>query len=103
MPNDRLPLVTPGEILLEEFLKPLGLSQNRLGRDLNVPAQRVSQIVRGRRAITTDTALRLAAYFGTTPQFWLNLQNEYDLRLAAQTRQTEQIRREVRPREQTAA
>lgn len=103
MPSDRLPLVSPGEILLEEFLKPLGLSQNRLGRDLNVPAQRVSQIVRGRRAITTDTALRLAAYFGTTPQFWLNLQTEYDLRLAAQTRQTDRIRREVRPWEQPAA
>ncbi|MEW5774261.1 MAG: HigA family addiction module antitoxin [Thermodesulfobacteriota bacterium] len=103
MPSNRLPLVTPGEILLEEFLKPLGLSQNRLGRDLNVPAQRVSQIVRGKRAITTDTALRLSAYFGTTPQFWLNLQTEYDLRLAAETRHTEQVRREVRRLEQTAA
>jgi len=103
MPSDRLPLVTPGEILLEEFLKPLGLSQNRLGRDLNVPAQRISQIVRGQRSITTDTALRLAAYFGTTPQFWLNLQNEYDLRLAAETRLTEQVRREVRRLERPAA
>lgn len=103
MPNNRLPLVTPGEILLEEFLKPLGLSQNRLGRDLNVPAQRINQIIRGQRAISTDTALRLAAYFGTTPQFWLNLQTEYDLRLAAETRHTEQVHREVRRLEQSAA
>jgi antitoxin HigA-1 len=65
----------PGEILLEEYLNPLGLSQKKLDRDLGIPAQRVNAIVRNRRAITVDTALRLARYFKTTPQFWLNLQN----------------------------
>ena len=73
MAKKRQAPVHPGEILLEEFLKPLGISQNRLGRDLNIPAQRVNDIVRGTRAVTVDTALRLARYFKTTPQSWLNL------------------------------
>ena len=90
--------VHPGEILLEEFLKPLGISQNRLGRDLNIPAQRVNEIVRGMRAVTVDTALRLARYFKTTPQFWLNLQVHYDLEMAEASRLVERVKREVRAR-----
>jgi len=96
MAAKRLSPVHPGEILLEEFLKPLKISQNRLGRDLGVPAQRINEIIRGRRAITVDTALRLAKYFGTTPQFWLNLQAHYDLEMAVETRLVEKINREVR-------
>jgi addiction module HigA family antidote len=72
----------PGEILSEEFMQPLGLSANALGRVLDVPANRISDIVRGRRAVTADTAKRLAAAFSTTPQFWLNLQANYDLSVA---------------------
>jgi antitoxin HigA-1 len=93
--------VHPGEILLEEFLKPLGISQNRLGRDLNIPPQRVNDIVRGLRAVTVDTALRLARYFKTTPQFWLNLQAHYDLEMAQESRLVERVNREVREREGT--
>jgi addiction module HigA family antidote len=99
MMSQKLPPVHPGEILLEEYLKPLGISQNKLGRDLNVPAQRINEIVRGQRAITVDTALRLARYFQTSPQFWLNLQARYDLEMAEETRLVEQIIREVRERE----
>ena len=73
------PPVHPGEILLEEFLNPLGLSQSRLARDTSVPPRRISDIVRGVRPITAETALRLARYFGTTERFWLNLQAQYDL------------------------
>jgi addiction module HigA family antidote len=96
MAAKKLSPVHPGEILLEEFLKPLKISQNRLGRDLGVPAQRINEIIRGRRTITVDTALRLAKYFGTTPQFWLNLQAHYDLEMAVETRLVEKINREVR-------
>ena len=74
MAAEKIPPVHPGEILLEEYLIPLGISQNKVGRDLGVPAQRINEIIRGKRAITVDTALRLARYFSTTPQFWLNLQ-----------------------------
>jgi addiction module HigA family antidote len=69
----------PGEVLLEEFLKPLGISQNKLALDIRVPGTRILEIVHGRRAITPETALRLARYFGTSPEFWLNLQQNYDL------------------------
>jgi addiction module HigA family antidote len=93
--TDSLPPVHPGEVLAEEFLRPLGLSQNRLGRDLRVPVQRINDLVRGKRAITVDTALRLARYFNTTPQFWLNLQTRYDLEMARENRLTDQIDREV--------
>jgi addiction module HigA family antidote len=79
MPSRKLPPVHPGEILLEEFLKPLGLSQYRLAKDLNVAPRRINEIVRGSRAITADTALRLARYFGTSERFWLNLQTRYAL------------------------
>jgi len=96
MAAKRLSPVHPGEILLEEFLKPLKISQNRLGRDLGVPAQRINEIIRGRRTVTVDTALRLAKYFGTTPQFWLNLQAHYDLEMAVESRLVEKINREVR-------
>jgi addiction module HigA family antidote len=73
--------IKPGEILREDFLEPLGISINRLSRDLSVPPNRVSEIVNGKRSITADTALRLQRYFGVEAQFWLNLQTEYDLRL----------------------
>ena len=75
-------LIHPGEILDAEFLKPLGISQNQLALDLHVPAPRINAIVRGKRSITADTALRLGAYFGMEPQFWLNLQSNYDLAVA---------------------
>ena len=71
--------VHPGEILLEEFLKPLGISQYRLARDISVPPRRINEIVQGKRSITADTALRLARYFGLSERFWLNLQSRYDL------------------------
>jgi antitoxin HigA-1 len=74
-----MPLVTPGEILLEEFMAPFGLSANALGLELHVPANRIQAIVKGERAITADTALRLSQYFGNSPEFWLNLQQNYDL------------------------
>ena len=77
-----LDLIHPGEILLEEFLKPLGVSQNRLSRDINVPVGRINDIVHGRRSITAATALRFSKFFGTTPEFWMGLQTEYDLRWA---------------------
>jgi antitoxin HigA-1 len=99
MTSQKLPPVHPGEILLEEYLRPLGISQNKLGRDLNVPAQRINEIVRGQRAITVDTALRLGRYFHTTPQFWLNLQSRYDLEMAQETRLVERVIKEVRERE----
>ncbi len=71
--------VHPGEILLEEFIKPLGISQYRTAKDTSVPPRRINEIVHGKRAITADTALRLARYFGTSERFWLNLQARYDL------------------------
>lgn len=78
----RLDPIHPGEILLEDFLKPMGISINRLARDLVVPPGRISAIVNGKRAITADTALRLGKYFGVSPQAWMGLQAEYDLRVA---------------------
>ena len=73
--------IHPGELLLEEFLEPLGLSQYRLAKDISVSPRRINEIVHGKRAISADTALRLARYFGTTERFWLNLQSRYDLEL----------------------
>jgi addiction module HigA family antidote len=81
MPTRKIPPIHPGEILLEEYLKPLGLSQYRLAKDITVPARRVNEIVHGKRAITADTALRLARFFGTSDRFWLNLQTRYDLEI----------------------
>ena len=74
--------IPPGEILLEEFLKPLGITQRKLAADLDLPISRISEIVRGKRVIATDTALRLGEYLGTGPKFWLNLQADYDLRIS---------------------
>lgn len=74
--------VHPGEILMEEFLKPMGLSQNKLAKALSVPARRINEIALGKRAITADTALRLGKYFDMEPEFWLNLQTRYELELA---------------------
>ncbi|MBU1223148.1 MAG: HigA family addiction module antidote protein [Gammaproteobacteria bacterium] len=78
----KLQLVTPGEILLEEWLKPMGLSQYRLAVEIGVPPRRINEIVHGKRAITADTALRLARFFGTDAQSWLNLQSHYDMEKA---------------------
>lgn len=83
-PTNKMRPVHPGEILREEFLVPLGTSAHALAMELKVPAPRINDIVRERRSITPDTALRLARYFGTTPQFWLNLQTSYDLKIAEQ-------------------
>ena len=93
-----LPPIHPGEILREEFLIPLAITANALALALKVPASRINDIVLERRAITPDTALRLARYFGTTADFWLNLQTAYDLRVAKQQR-LPAIEREVFPRE----
>ncbi len=82
MSEEKLNPVHPGEVLLEEFLIPMNLSQNRLALDIRVPARRINEIVLGKRRITADTALRLAHYFGTSPQFWLGLQMDYDLDMA---------------------
>lgn len=79
MSRSKLPPMHPGEVLLEEFLRPLGLSQYRLAKGVSVPARRINEIVRGTRAVTADTALRLARYFGTSERFWRNLQARYDL------------------------
>lgn len=81
MAQKRLPAIHPGEILLEEFLKPMSISQYRIAKDINVPPRRINEIVHGKRSITANTALRLAQYFGASPQFWLNLQARYDLEI----------------------
>ena len=83
--SESLVPIHPGEILREEFMKPQGISINRLAREVAVPPGRISAIVGGKRAITADTALRLGRYFNVTPQFWLNLQSEHDLRVARRT------------------
>ena len=80
--TDKLDPIHPGEVLLEEFLKPLELSQNQLALSIRVPARRINEIVHGKRRVTADTALRLARYFNTSPQFWLGLQMDYDLDVA---------------------
>jgi len=96
-----LPPIHPGEILLEEFLRPLGMSMNRLAYELHVPANRITQIVEGRRSVTGETALRLARYFGTSPEFWLGMQKDYDLQVARDEFEAE-VEREVRPRGKAA-
>ena len=93
MPRKLSP-VHPGEILLEEFLRPLGLSQYRVAKDVSVPPRRINEIVRGSRAVTADTALRLARYFGTSERFWLNLQGRYDLEVE-KDRLGKRLKREV--------
>ncbi len=83
MKKNKLHPVHPGEVLLEEFLKPVGLSQNKLAVSIGVPARRINEIVLKKRKITADTALRLARFFGTSSEFWLGLQSQYDLDVAA--------------------
>jgi antitoxin HigA-1 len=82
MKNKQLPPIHPGEILMEEFLEPMGVSQHRLAKDIRVPPRRINEIVHGKRSITADTVLRLGRFFGMSPQFWLNLQARYDLEVA---------------------
>ena len=96
MATKRLKPVHPGEVLLEEFLRPMGLSQNRLALDIGVPPRRINEIVLGKRSVTADTALRLARYFKMSPQFWLGLQMDYDLDVIAD-RLEKRLEREVKP------
>ena len=98
----KLPNVHPGEVLLEEFLGPLGISQNRLARKIGVPPRRINEIVLGKRSVTPDTALRLSRYFGTSSRFWLGLQLDYDLEETERVK-ADQIEREVQPLEQVGA
>ena len=100
--TEKLHPVHPGEVLLEEFIKPLNLSQNRLAIEIGVDARRINEIVLGTRSVTADTALRLARYFGVSPQFWLGLQAEYDLDIA-QDMLGDRLEREVRPRPMSTA
>lgn len=95
MKSKALANIAPGEILQEDFLKPMRLSQYRLAKDIGVPARRVNEIVKGERAITADTALRLGRYFRMSPQFWLNLQSHYDLEIEEQ-RLGRRLEREVK-------
>jgi addiction module HigA family antidote len=95
MRNNKIPPLHPGEVLLEEFLKPLNISQNRLGRDLGVSARRINEIIHAKRSITADTALRLARYFSNSPQFWLGLQIDYDLDIE-KDRLSHRIEKEVK-------
>ena len=94
MSNKKIPPIHPGEILFEEFLKPLGLSQNKVALDIRVPPRRINEIILGKRRITPDTALRLAKYFHMSPQFWLGLQMDFDLDLA-EDQYAEKINEEV--------
>lgn len=93
---EKLPNIHPGEVLLQEFLKPMDITQNRLGRGIGVPPRRINEIVLGKRAITADTALRLARYFGVSEGFWMGLQADYDLE---ETRRQlgDRLEKEVRP------
>jgi addiction module HigA family antidote len=97
-PRNKMRPIHPGEILREEFLVPLGMSAHALALELKVPAPRINDIVRERRAISSDTALRLARYFSTTPEFWLNLQTAFDLKIAERELK-DRIEREVRSRD----
>jgi addiction module HigA family antidote len=89
-------LIPPGEILRKEFMEPLGLSQNKVARDIDLPVTRISDIIHDRRGITADSALRLGVYFGTTPEFWLNLQTRYELKVSRRD-VLPQIEKSVRP------
>ena len=94
--TDKLSPVHPGEVLLEEFIKPMELSQNYLANNIGVDTRRINEIVLGKRAITADTALRLSRFFGNSPQFWMGLQSQYDLDIA-QDQLGKRLDREVRP------
>lgn len=98
----KLPNIHPGEVLLEEFLEPLGISQNRLAREVGVPPRRINEIVLRKRSVTPDTALRLARYFGTSSRFWLGLQMDFDLE-EVEREKAAAIEREVTPREPASA
>jgi addiction module HigA family antidote len=95
MSTRKMKPIHPGEILLEEFLKPMGLSQNRLANDIGVPPRRINEIVHGKRRVTADTALRLAHYFKMSPQFWLGLQMDYDLDIE-EDKLSKRLEKEVR-------
>ncbi len=95
MSKKKLPPIHPGEVLQEDFMKPLGISQYRLAKDLHVPPGRIAEIVQGTRCVTADTALRLSRYFGTSDRFWLNLQARHDLE-AQRDRLGDRLRKEVR-------
>lgn len=97
----KIPLATPGEILLHDFLEPMGVSQYRLAKEIGVPQRRIGEIVAGRRAISADTALRLAAFFGTDAQSWINLQSHYDTEMARETMQS--VLSRIRPWNKSAA
>jgi antitoxin HigA-1 len=92
-----MPPVHPGEVLLEDFMKPLGLTVNRLALELHVPATRIGEIVHERRRITAETALRLARYFNTNAEFWMNLQNFFDLEVTRRSGKISEIERQVHP------
>ena len=94
--TDKLSPIHPGEVLLEEFIKPMNLSQNRLAIDIGVDARRINEIVLGKRSVTADSALRLSRFFGNSPQFWLGLQTQYDLDVT-EDRLGKRLDREVRP------
>jgi len=94
--TEKLSPIHPGEVLLEEFIKPMSLSQNRLALDIGVDTRRINEIVLGRRAVTADTALRLARFFSNSPEFWLGLQTQYDLDVA-EDHLGKRLDREVRP------
>lgn len=100
MSRKKVPPIHPGEVLLEEFLKPFEISQYRLAKETSVPPRRINEIVRGMRSITADTALRLARYFGTSERFWLNLQTRYDLE-TEKDRLGDRLEREVSVRAAT--
>jgi addiction module HigA family antidote len=102
MPPKKMKPLHPGEILLEEFLKPMNLSQNKLALDIRVPARRINEIVHGKRRITADTAMRLAKYFNMSPQFWLGLQMDYDLDVA-EDQIADRIKNEVQEYQSTPA
>lgn len=95
MRSKKMSPIHPGEILLEEFLKPMNISQYRISKDINVPARRINEIVQGKRGITANTALRLGHYFGMSPQFWINLQTHYDLEVESD-KLANKLKREVR-------
>jgi addiction module HigA family antidote len=95
MKNKKLPPIHPGEILIEEFIKPMGISQYRLAKDISVPPRRINEIVHGKRSISADTALRLGRFFGISPQFWLNLQTRFDLEVTEDLL-TERLVKEVK-------
>lgn len=94
--TNKLSPIHPGEVLLDEFIKPMNLSQNRLAIDIGVDGRRINEIVLGKRAITADTALRLSRFFGNSPQFWMGLQTQYDLDVA-EDQLGQRLDREVRP------